>query len=473
MMEMIPWQTSDTIRRSGRRLTAPFQIRCADGETISISRLLRVLPGKRLSGEGYWRNRRVLAKLFVSRSSNRHWKREQHGLSLLHDAGLPTPEIVGAGHLDKGGHYLLTVFFDNAKTLFAYPSAPETTMPGNTQVTDVLRRVFALFGRLHGAELIHADPHPNNFLDHGDALLLIDGDGVKRMQGAAREQDRQTVNNMAQLISRLPLSCESYLDEMLAAYGTQQIDRKDLLQATEKERARYLRQLLGKTMRDCTQFTVQHTFYRFSSVVRREEELLTPLLVAPDAAIAAGVILKDNNSITVARSNINNREVVIKRYNLKNLPHVLSRCYRPSRAWQAAHRLCFYGIPTPAPLAMIEERLGPLRRRAFLITEFCPGNNLLHELPPEGEPDTTMAAAIISLFNLLFRLRITHGNLEATNFLWHNERLILIDLDAMIQHKGDAAFARFWRRDRARFLRNWPAGSTLHRWLDAHLPEAR
>ena len=47
-----------------------------------------------------------------------------------------------------------------------------------------------------------------------------------------------------------------------------------------------------------------------------------------------------------------------------------------------------------------------------------------------------------------------------------------IDLDAMVRHDSHTAFVRDWRRDRARFLRNWPTHSALYRWLDANLPEA-
>ena len=40
----------------------------------------------------------------------------------------------------------------------------------------------------------------------------------------------------------------------------------------------------------------------------------------------------------------------------------------------------------------------------------------------------------------------------------------------MHQHAGPSGFARAYARDRARFLRNWPADSALHRLLDARLP---
>jgi tRNA A-37 threonylcarbamoyl transferase component Bud32 len=228
-------------------------------------------------------------------------------------------------------------------------------------------------------------------------------------------------------------------------------------------------------LRDCSQFAVRRTFGRFSAVVRSEteSEAMAALLDAPDAAIARGRLLKEGNTCTVARVEVDGRALVVKRYNLKSPGHALSRCWRPSRAWHAwlaGHRLAFHGIATPAPLALIEERLGPLRRRAFLITEFCPGNDLLRYLSHQHVPDATEATAIEGLFERLFHLKITHGDMKATNFLWHDRRLVLIDLDSVTEHRGERAFLRGWRRDRARFLRNWPVDSVLYRWLDAHLP---
>jgi tRNA A-37 threonylcarbamoyl transferase component Bud32 len=462
----------------------PFRVRGADGDLITVSRLLRVLPGKRLTGEARWRDERVLAKLFMGWSSGRHWARERRGLALLRDAGLPTPEAAGAGKLDGGGHFLLTGFLDGARTLADLLSAMENPA-GDPKALDVLRPVFALTGRLHAAGLIQNDPHLDNFLEHEGTLTLIDGDGIQRMRGGAAERSRQALDNLALLIAQLPpdlTARDSGMDTLLTAYAPDRTrprpDRQALRQAVERARVKRLAYFLGKTLRDCSQFAVHHTFRRFSSVAREEEEALRALLETPEAldeAIRAGALLKDGNTCTVARVDVGGRALAVKRYNLKNPRHAVSRCWRPSRAWRAwlaGHRLVFLGIPTPAPLALVEERAGPLRQRAFLVTEFCPGKNLLQRPSPERTPDAEEAAAITALFGALHRQRITHGDTKATNFLWHGARLVIIDLDAMIQHQSDDAFARGWRHDRARFLRNWPTDSPLHRWLDAHLPEA-
>jgi tRNA A-37 threonylcarbamoyl transferase component Bud32 len=475
--------TMTELRRQGRGLETPFRVCGEDGDIISVSRLLRVLPGKRFVGEARWHDRPVLAKLFVARSGGRHWARERQGLDLLRDAGLPTPARVGAGRLDGGGYFLLTEFLDDSRTLAKRWSAVEALPPGNSQALDILCPAFALLGRLHTAGLVQTDLHLDNFLEHEGALFFIDGDGIQRVQCSAETQARQTrqaLDNLALLLAQLPPSWDSCLDVLAEAYTSEQarwhLEHDALLQAVEQARARRLTHFLGKTLRDCSQFAVRRTACLFLSLVREEQESLSTLLDDPDAAIAQGEVFKDGGACTVARVELGGRALVIKRYNLKNPFHALSRCWRPSRAWHAwlaGHRLAFHGIPTPAPLVLIEERAGPLRRRAFLITEFCPGNDLLQHLSPGREPEAAEAAAITTFFGLLFRLRITHGDMKAKNFLWHDKRLVAIDLDTVIQHTGAAAFARAWQRDRARFLRNWPADSVLCRWLDAHLPKAR
>ena len=79
--------------------------------------------------------------------------------------------------------------------------------------------------------------------------------------------------------------------------------------------------------------------------------------------------------------------------------------------------------------------------------------------------------ALDGLFAALLRERISHGDLKGYNVFWDNGRWSLIDLDAMRQHHSDRSFARAYERDRARFLRNWPADSRLFKLLDQRLPQ--
>ena len=475
------------LRAARRQPETPFVVALADGGTVRVEHLLRVLPGKRIVGEGSWQGWRVLVKLFIATGSARHWMREKAGISALEQAapfGVATPEMLLAAPVLGGGHVVLTGFLENAQTLaqawLALATSSSASPAGPAAALNLLRPAFTAVGRLHAAGLVHDDVHPGNFLRSADELYIIDGDSVRAISPGSRLGERQAIANLALLLAQLPIDWDECRDDLLAAYhagGALTItDGERLAHEVARLRRGRLDEFLGKTVRECTLFAVEHTPLRFTATRRADAGALAPLVRAPDVAISAGVLLKDGGSATVVRVEVAARALVVKRYNLKNFKHFCTRFWRPTRAWQswrAGHLLAFFGVATPAPLALVEERIGPLRRRGFLINEYCPGVDLLHVLAPERAPDAELAQALLSLFRRLHALRISHGDLKATNLLWHQGRIVVIDLDSLTMHDSAASYSRAWRRDRQRLLRNWPAGCALYGWLDARLPPAR
>ncbi len=468
------------LRAAGRVPATPFCLALADGGDVVVQRLLRVLPGKRIVGEGQWQGSRVLVKLFVGRNSARHWAKEKAGIEALRQAGVPTPDLLLASSLAGGGEALLSVYLDGAQSL-AEAWAPLAALPaGGAAALAVLQPALRMLGRMHAAGLVHDDPHLGNFLRVAGELFVVDGDAVRAVKPG--EALPRLTANLALLLAQLPLVWDACRPELLAAYlaggGFGGADPVRLQYAVKQARASRLKDFLAKTLRDCSQFAVERRMFRFTALRRDAAQDLAPLLASPDDLMPAGVLLKDGRTCTVAKVELNGlagRTLVVKRYNLKGFGHLLQRFWRPTRAWhswRAGHMLDFFGVATPAPLALVEERVGPLRRRGFLVNEFCPGANLLQFLVPDHEPDAEVARALIVLFGTLHALRISHGDFKATNLLWHDNRIFVIDLDALILHRSEQAHARAWRRDRERFLRNWPASSRLARWLDANLPPA-
>ena len=454
------------LRAAGRVPALPFRLVLADGEVLEMQTLLRLLPGKRLVGVARWRGMQVLAKLFLAPAAHRHGERERAGVAALQAAGVPTPALLHAGALPEGGFLVLTAFLDGARSvgaLWAEASSEDAQLAA-------LLPAFERLGQLHTQGLTQADLHLDNFLLHAGECWLIDGDGVSA--------DDATTENLALLLAQLPPLWDAHRAALLAAYaagGATLPDPLALTRMVNRLRQWRLRRFLKKTLRDCTQFAVEANARCFSVVLRTGLAGWQAALKNADILIAEGRRFKDGGAATVAVVTVDGRPLVFKRYNLKHWRHALSRAWRPSRAWhswQEAHRLQFYGIATPKPLAMMEERLGPLRGRAFLLTEYCPGENLLTVLDADRVPEGPLAEAICRLFAQLHAQKITHGDLKANNLLWHGDEVQVIDLDAMQQHRSATSYASAWRRDRARFLRNWPAGSALHDWLNGQLPAA-
>ena len=464
-----------TLRAAGRAPAMPCRVRLTDGREIELLRSLRVLPGKRIVAEGRLDGVPVLAKMFIADGAERHLRRERDGIAALAAAGIDTPELLGEGALDDNARILLTRFLSTAENLGeVWNAAPRP--PGAAAALALLAPAVETVGRLHAAGLTQSDLHLGNFLRDGERLFVIDGDAVERH--AAPLRAGQAGANLAILFAQLPASWDAHLAPLLAAYhGASGIAPDAAALAAEIRRVRdwRLEDVLKKSVRECSLFAVRQTATRFTSVVRADAGTVAPVLADPDAAIAAGTLLKDGNSSTVARIDVAGRTLVIKRYNLKSAGHALSRLWRPSRAWnawQSALRLRFLGIATPAPLALIEQRWGPLRRRAWIITEYRSGQHLRALLSADAAPPPDIARALSDTFAALHQARIAHGDLKASNLLWDGQELLLLDLDATTAHRDPASFARAWQRDRARLLRNWPADSTLTRWLDQHLPAA-
>ena len=101
------------LARAGRAPTMPLSIDLANGESLELHSLLRVLPGQRYVGRAIWRGRAVLAKLLVGSKAARHFQREVQGARLLAEQGLNTPKLLAEGQHDGGG-WLLFDYLDGA-----------------------------------------------------------------------------------------------------------------------------------------------------------------------------------------------------------------------------------------------------------------------------------------------------------------------------------------------------------------------
>ena len=464
----------------GRKPVLPLAVPLEDGSQLTVQQWLRILPGKRLVGRGEWQGQQVLVKLFIASAARRHWQRERGGVEALLAQGIQTPELLLSGALPGGGFYLVTRYLDGAQSLQQAWQALGDTRPTNPDARVIVQQVLAALAQLHRQGLTQSDLHLGNFLYWQEQLYVIDGDAIEQHTLGEPITAAEAAHNLglffAQLMPAWDDQVELLLIDYLSVNSERALNPEQIQQSIENGRAWRLKDYLGKAVRDCTLFSVRRNWWRFLSVQRKDSQALSSLLADIDAPFREQPpALKDGGSSTVTRATIDGRELVIKRYNIKSFSHWLRRFWRPSRAWHswlAGHHLRFLGIATPEPLAMVESRFGPLRRRAWLVTEYCDGVDLLSHLGKSGErePDAMEATAILTVFQQLAKARITHGDCKATNLLWDGQDIWLIDLDGMRVHNNTASWQRAWLEDRQRLLRNWPEGSRLNNWLAEYLP---
>ena len=466
------------LAHAGRSPTLPLTLALPAGE-LTVQQWLRVLPGQRYVGKAQWQGRNVLAKLLVGTKAERHFQRERRGARLLAEQGMTTPALLAEGLAEGQGGWLLFDYLAGAESLEqAWREVKRQPMLSDAQ-QDVLGAALGAIAQLHAEGLWQSDLHLDNLLRYEGKLHLVDGGGVQA-QTPGQPLDRDKVlANLGVFFAQLPASLEPHIEELLVHYllvnGEHALPLEALLREIASVRRWRLRDYLGKLGRDCSLFSVNRGFNQLRVVRREDEPVLHELLAAPDMAIEAGRALKLGGSSTVALVEQGGRQLVVKRYNIKGLAHWLRRCWRPSRAWHSwleGNRLAFFDIATPRPLAMLELRCLGLRRRSYLVTEYSAGEDIVTHFQPHlpSSPPEAELLALDQLFAALLRERISHGDMKGTNLLWEQGRWSLIDLDAARQHGSDASFARAYAKDRARFLRNWPTDSALHRLLDDRLP---
>ncbi|MDU8360640.1 lipopolysaccharide kinase InaA family protein [Pseudomonas syringae group sp. J309-1] len=472
------------LKEAGRTPVLPINLSLADAAgpaELQLLTLLRVLPGQRYVGAGVWRGRPVLAKLLVGPKAPRHFQRELEGVRALAAQGMTTPLLLADGLQDGEGGWLLFEFLEQARSLGDAWLEVEDQTPLSDAQQDVLGEALSAIAQLHLKGLWQEDLHLDNLLRCNGKLYLIDGAGI-RAEEAGKPLSRQKVlENLGVFFAQLPKSLEPFTEELLVHYllsnGEHGLPMEALQKQIDKVRAWRLKDYLDKAGRDCSLFSVIDEPSQLRAIRREEEPAMLPVLANADALLDQGHMYKTGGAASVARVEVDGRALVIKRYNIKDLAHWFKRFWRPSRAWHSwreGNRLMFLGIATPKPLALLETRFFGLRNKAYLVTEFLPGPDIIERFAPyvtSGDAPESELVALDQLFEQLVRERISHGDLKGHNVFWRQDRWALIDLDAMCQHTSQASFATAFARDRARFMRNWPADSALHQLLEQRLPK--
>ncbi|MEI7050330.1 lipopolysaccharide kinase InaA family protein [Pseudomonas koreensis] len=472
------------LKNAGRTPSLPLTISLADAAgpaDLQLLSLLRVLPGQRYVGAGVWRGRPVLAKLLVGSKAARHFQRELAGVKLLAEQGLTTPLLLADGLQDGEGGWLLFEFLEGAESLGEAWQKVESLPVLADEQSAVLAEALGAIGQLHGKGLWQEDLHLDNLLRQGGQLYLIDGAGICAETAGQPLSRQKVLENLGVFFAQLPKSLEPFTEELLVYYLLSNSEHALPLEALQKQiakvRAWRLKDYLIKVGRECTLFSVQRGAFALRAIRREEEAAMLPVLDQADALLDQGHLYKTGGAASVGKVEVAGGTLVIKRYNIKGFAHWLKRFWRPSRAWHSwreGNRLAFLGIATPKPLAVLEKRFLWLRSRAYLVTEFLPGPDIIERFAPyveSGAAPESELQALDQLFARLIAERISHGDFKGHNLFWQEDRWALIDLDSMCQHGSVGSFAAAYARDRARFMRNWPESSALYQVIDQRLPK--
>ncbi len=445
-----------------------------DAGRLECSNVVRAIPGKRLVCLARWQGREVFAKLyFGARRARQYWRRELAGIRALNAHGIRAPTLLYAGTADSGRVFI--VLLAPIRPAESLKAAWERAGRGEERI-DLMRSLVQVIARQHAAGLEQRDLHLNNFLLSQGKIYTLDGGDVRISRRALGQ--RRSLANLGLLFAQLYPEYDRLVSTVFPVYvaerawherpGIEARLGRRIAGCRRKRRDKYLE----KSFRECSDFACERNFRRMT-VYRRTfaSAELDTFLADPDASLnASGVrLLKDGTTCTVWSTPVGEHQFVVKRYNIKGFLHGLNRALRRTRAaisWKNAHRLQFYGIAIASPVALIEERFGPFRRRAYFVAESVAGENALrffHQDYADPQKKAAAAGGVVGLLERLAALSISHGDMKGTNIILAENGPVLIDLDASREHRSRLFFVWRQRRDIRRFLKNWQKNPRLER----------
>ncbi len=449
------------------------EVRLNSGEVLHLQQVVRELPNRRIVCRALWKNKAVFAKIFLGHNSSKYAERDKRGVMLLQSANIDTPDLLADTTITAlEGRVLIYAAIENSTNAEDYyiQATPK-------QRNQLIMQLIQVVAAHHQAGLLQTDLYLKNFLITEQRCCTIDGDGIREF---SRLSEHQSLQNMSRLLSKVDvLDLEAHLVDWIGHYSNSRqwkkipdlsAIKKMISQARERALTQYADK---KVFRTCTDVSVIQNSAQFGVYSNTFFEQVQPLSIgALDVLLNTSKPLKNGNTCTVGLAQLQGKSVVIKRYNIKSFWHGVGRAVRQSRAavsWANAHRLQLLGIPTPQPVALIEQkRLSILglasKGKSYFLSAYMQAPDVAEFFAQTTDKAARSEAVkqIVQLFYRLYLLQISHGDMKATNIKMTSTIPMLIDLDSMQQHQCGYFAKKAHVRDLRRFMQNWKDDTSLY-----------
>jgi len=461
-----PVLTSKTLHAANFIFNSPFAFQLAT-DCVFVEKIVRILPQKRLVAFGTWQNKPIVAKFFFSsQRAKQHVEKELKGIKLLQDCRVPTPILLEHSiSQDKKVHVLIFERIQDAENLYEiwqYKKHTQAILP-------LLQSVMIELATQHVFGILQHDLHLKNFLVNEKNVYMLDGATVERCTPLLSK--KTSMQHLALFLSQLGAGVE---DQQLCLFNYYAKLRGWLIKEEDKSELFYLikqcnekrwKKFEKKIFRETSHFSRKQDWQTLLIYNRQYAfpEFLA-FLQDPESVFQRDdiTLLKNGRSSTVIKVTLDQRELVVKRYNMKNRWHHLRRCLRSTRAyasWRLAQKLSLFYLPTPRPVAMIEKKFMKLRGKSYFVTEYVAGehaSDFFTRHAQDEEKTSTMVKRIVALLKGIAKLEITHGDLKMTNVLVNrHEQPVIIDLDSAAEHLSLSSLHRGWKKEIKRLLENF------------------
>jgi tRNA A-37 threonylcarbamoyl transferase component Bud32 len=438
-----------------------------DASTLNVLEVVRFVPNKRLVCRCFWNGLNVYAKIFIGKQSHRYAKRDLKGVDLLFMAGIRTPALLLHTQLLNQSAEIL-IFEEVMGAVNA-----ERAYLDKVDVDDLVERLVIEVALHHQSNIIQTDLYLKNFLVRDVDIYTLDGDGIRQFTTLS---NKKALANLATLLSKFDvLLLEKMLPRLMSVYASTRLwqSSPDILKMKRVVNAYRINAAKkyseSKVFRQCTDVNVHYSAKQFLAVSTYlnvsdhvVNEINSNFL---DALIEKSLVIKDGRTCTVGKVEFADHSIVIKRYNIKNIGHAISRAFRRTRAslsWANAHHLHILGILTPQPIVLLENRFFGIRSKAYFISTYIDAPDAKVYFEQNKNQHRVAIKNIVHLFYQLHLLKLSHGDMKSSNIKMIDESPCLIDLDSMHQHRYDFFALKAHVQDLQRFMQNWQRQSTLY-----------
>jgi tRNA A-37 threonylcarbamoyl transferase component Bud32 len=458
---------SKDLVKLGRNVPTPCAVSLLDNGVevdLEILDILRILPGKRLTAVASMNGEKVVAKLFFHPQA---WKRklnkELAGMQEFEQHRLASPKVLSQHSIKGSGAVILIEYLETGINLADYFANEKAVT--SSEGKKVWSLLFNALCSCHNTGLWQGDMHLGNYMLFQDQLYLVDGGDVHRLSKPLQKYRR--LENIADFISQFPVSFDAHADLMLDSY---QADYKEFCSADlAKIRPRvqslriqrlcdFEKKVFRSTSANCKTKTATYHSVHDRTLQGHDFCAFTK---NPDSYVKQDQMLKDGHTTTVVQASICGIAMVLKRYNIVGVRQAIKHLFVESRAhrcWRNASMLGLLGIHTPRPYLFLEERLyWVFQRRSYFLTEKIQANNLLLQLEDTNEKvdEAKLITAFANFFEIMYSYQISHGDMKATNFIFQEDKLYVLDLDAMQRHRFKWWSSKRSMSDIKRFEKNW------------------
>lgn len=443
------------LEKAGYDLVAPFEVELGDKRVLVIEAVLRILPGKRVVAKTAASTGSTLVKLFFH---SRNFDKENKGYQRLHGSKIQTPVLLSAEVLPEGGGICHYEFIDRAQSFSTRWQAADA----KTKV-DLLAMLLAIVQQYYKNDLCQTDLHLDNFIFAGDKLYALDPASCEKLNADT------VINNLALLLAQFQIN-EWAMIAAAMAETFPGINKAALIAAATAQQKIRRDNFLKKIYRESTYTQVwkigkpfgQH--FAITCVREQCSAEMRNLLENIDTIPESAEHLKRGESSVVLLLSVDGKQWVVKNSRNKNIWRQLRRCFgrsRASNAWHYSHMFVETGINTPTPIALIERKLGPLVLESWFVSEYIKGDNLL-DIWLYQKPTATEIDGVKNIFNTMAALKISHGDMKATNLLVAEEKMYLIDFDGMKHFRLSCLAKAALQKDKKRFMENWRSTETTN-----------